>query len=444
MKRFNKSKLKINRSKSAAIERNTATKSKAKATPVGATSQQSPGAKAYKKELLRGCAQLVSNPNILVEFDAEAKRIGLVGEERIAQLLLLCVITRVFSRPVSAVVKGSSSGGKNTVVMKVLKFFPRSAYYELTGMSDKALAYFSQPLKHRFLFISEAAGLQEGEGQVLLRNLLSEGYLKKEVTVGKKTKLIEVEGPTGVILTTTGIKLYHDDETRLFSVEVADTPAQNRLVVMAIAAAEAAGNGDVVRLPKKKWRALLEWIALSPATVVIPYAVSVARLMPVGVTRVRRDIKATFGLIKAHALLHQKSRQKDHAGAIVATLDDYEAVRAIVNDIMAQSSDVAVSPGVKAIVRAVSELAAAGKKATTPRLVKKMDLNRINVWRHASAAIEGGYLVAVLSKAKKRTGQYKVGDALPAEADALPSVEAVAKDWAKRTAKPVSNAGKGA
>ena len=44
-------------------------------------------------------------------------------------------------------------------------------------MSDKALAYFSQPLKHRVLVVTEAAGLKEG-GAYFLRSLLSEGCLK--------------------------------------------------------------------------------------------------------------------------------------------------------------------------------------------------------------------------------------------------------------------------
>jgi|ERR1019366_6189759 hypothetical protein len=109
---------------------------------------------------------------------------------------------------------------------------------------------------------------------------------------------------------------------------------------------------------------------------------------------------------------------------------------------MAQGSDAAVSPGVKAIVQAVNDLRMAGKKATKARLAEKMKLHRTNVWRHASAAIEGGYLVAIVNKAKKRTGQFKLGHALPLERDALPTAEAVAKDWAKRTAKPGAKAKK--
>jgi hypothetical protein len=164
----------------------------------------------------------------LAKFDEAVHAIGLVGEHRNARLIFLAIISRLFDRPVSVVVKGSSSGGKNTLVSAVLKFFSSDAYYEMTGMSKTALAYFSEPLKNRVLVISEAAGLQGQDGNVFLRNLLSEGFLKYCVTVGKKAVTVEIEGPTGAIITTTDLELYHDDETRLFSVDVVETPAQIR------------------------------------------------------------------------------------------------------------------------------------------------------------------------------------------------------------------------
>lgn len=419
--------------KASAVRRNTATPRAPLAS--SATPQQTKTDKAKRAKLLRGCSDIAMSKNILADFKKETNRIGLVGEQRIALLILLCVITRVFQRPVSAVIKGSSSGGKNTVVMKVLKFFPRSAYYELTGTSDNALSYMSVPLKHRFLFISEVAGLQESNGQVLLRNLLSEGYLKKEVTVGKKTETITVEGPTGVILTTTNIKLYHDDETRLFSAEVADTPDQSRAVVMSIAADEVTGDGDTTARPKKKWRALLELVATGSIKVAIPYAESIGRLIPVDATRVRRDIKGVFGLIKAHALLHQFTRTLDDAGKVQATMEDYEAVFAVLNAIMAETNGTAVSQGIRDIVQAVTDIQAAGKRASTTRIAKVLKLHRTNVWRNASAAMEGGYLVSVLNKNKKPTGAYKIGEPLPENCNALPTPNEVAKDWAKSQAK---------
>ncbi|MCH6554775.1 MAG: hypothetical protein IH793_11535 [Acidobacteria bacterium] len=40
-----------------------------------------------------------------------------------------------------------------------LAFFPKSAYLALSGMSEKALIFLSEPVAHRMLVISEASGL---------------------------------------------------------------------------------------------------------------------------------------------------------------------------------------------------------------------------------------------------------------------------------------------
>jgi nicotinamide riboside kinase len=60
---------------------------------------------------------------------------------------------------VSVAVKGPSSGGKSYLTERVLGFFPESAYYARTAMSERALAYSEEPLQHRFLVLYEAAGL---------------------------------------------------------------------------------------------------------------------------------------------------------------------------------------------------------------------------------------------------------------------------------------------
>ena len=80
----------------------------------------------------------------------------------------------------SVAVKGPSSGGKSFVVETVLKLFPPEAFYALTAMTDRALAYSNEPLKHRHLVIYEAAGMAGEFATYLIRSLLSEGRLRYE------------------------------------------------------------------------------------------------------------------------------------------------------------------------------------------------------------------------------------------------------------------------
>jgi hypothetical protein len=160
------------------------------------------------------CQELAQEPNILERFAAELVRSGVAGESRIAKLLYLAATARLLERPVNVALKGPSSGGKSYLVERVLSFLPESAYYALSAMSERALAYSEEPLSHRFLIIYEAPGMS-GEFQTYpIRSLLSEGRIRYETLVktseGVKPRLIEREGPTGLIVTTTALRLHSE------------------------------------------------------------------------------------------------------------------------------------------------------------------------------------------------------------------------------------------
>jgi hypothetical protein len=144
--------------------------------------------------------------------------------------------------------KGPSSGGKSYLTERVLGFFPDEAYHALTAMSEHALAYSEEPLSHRFLVIYEAAGMNSDFQTYLMRSLLSEGRLRYETvektSEGMKPRLIEREGPTGLIVTTTAVKLHPENETRLISLTVTDTQQQTR-DIMAALADEGAADGPI-------------------------------------------------------------------------------------------------------------------------------------------------------------------------------------------------------
>src|SRR5215217_5847999 len=184
------------------------------------------------------CEDLVYEEDILGLFAKELKRIGVAGEARTAKILYLTLTSRLLAKPVSVAVKGTSSSGKSYLVERTLGYFPESAYYALTAMSERALAYSEEPISHRFLVVYEAAGLSCDFQTYLIRSLLSEGRLRYEVvektSEGLKPRLIEREGPTGLVVTTTAVKLHPENETRLLSLSVADTQEQTRGVLAAL------------------------------------------------------------------------------------------------------------------------------------------------------------------------------------------------------------------
>jgi hypothetical protein len=160
------------------------------------------------------------------------------------------------------VVKGPSGGGKSFTVATVLRFFPAEAYHVLTTMSEHALAYGEEPLSHRIMVLYEAAGLTGDFSTYLVRSLLSEGRICYETVEktrdGLKARRIEREGPTGLITTTTAVGLHPENETRLLSVTVTDTPEQTKQIMLAQASQQGrADNFDIA-----PWRALQQALAL--------------------------------------------------------------------------------------------------------------------------------------------------------------------------------------
>jgi hypothetical protein len=364
------------------------------------------------------CANLARSESILAQLDHALGMAGLVGERRVAKLIYLALTSRVLDRPVSIALKGPSSGGKSFTVETVLQFFPSEAFYALTAMSDRALAYSTEPLKHRHLVIYEAAGMASDMVSYLVRSLLSEGRLRYETVEktrgGLRPKLIEREGPTGLIVTTTSVRLHPENETRMLSLTVSDTQEQTAAVFRALA------NGGTRAVDHSRWRALQTWLATSSSAVVIPYASALAGLMEPVAIRLRRDFKTILTLIRAHAILHQANRRKNVEGSIIAELTDYAEVRALVADLVAEGADVSIKREVRETVGAVKGLLTDGRtEVTQSDLRKVLKLDKSVVSRRVSAALDAGFL-RNLEDRKGLPSRLVLGDPLPENVDILP------------------------
>lgn len=368
--------------------------------------------------------------NIIGKFHRAIKRSGLVGEQRVATLLFLAMISRILMKPVSVVVKGPSSAGKSNVVEKVLAFFPESAYYCLTGMSDRALAYSREPLSHRMLVIYEAAGISGEMATYMLRSLLSEGRIDyetvKKTAEGMKTERIRRDGPTGLISTTTALSLHPENETRFFSVPITDTPEQTGAILEAMAEE----RHETVDLAP--WHELQRWLETAEHRVTIPFAKDIARLAHTSAPRIRRDFPRILNLIKVHAILHQMRRNRDDDGRIIAEMTDYEAVHKIVADLAAEAVEMAVPGTVRETVDAVRAVLKrkgtrnprlTGIAATKKEIATELGLDKSSGGRRVKAAIALGYLRDLAEEAGQRGGEAKIvlGDDLPTDGEVLPS-----------------------
>ncbi len=367
------------------------------------------------------CTELAQAPQILMRLKEELRTVGLAGEQRGALLIYLALTSRLQDRPVSIAVKGPSSAGKSNLVEQVLRFFPQSAYYCLSAMSDKVLAYSDEPLSHRFLVLYEAAGLRGEFANYFIRSLLSEGRLRYEVVIkndeGIKTQLIEREGPTGLITTTTRIHLHLENETRYLSVPVDDSTNQTRKVLMATAQ-ERQVTKDAKEL--KPWLALQRWLETGERRVVIPFAKTLAELIPPVAVRLRRDFVTFLNLIRSHALLHRASRQRDRDGRIIAEFRDYKAVRLLVADLIAESVEATVAPSIRQTVAAVAQLTrSCDEGASVTQVATALRLDKSAASRRIRAALDRGYLKN-LETHRGLPYRLVLGDELPDDIEILP------------------------
>ena len=375
------------------------------------------------------CADLATQDDILAAFYTALAARGVAGEQRAAKLLYLAQTSRLFDRPVSVIVKAPSSTGKSYVAERVAEFFLSESYILWSAMSERALVYGDDVLAHRFLIIPEASGLEGGMRSYIVRTLLSEGrliYATTEKTAeGLVGRTIEKPGPTGLIVGTTALSLHAENETRHLSLPVTDTPKQTTDVMLATAEAH---DREPIPDAFAPWHALQTWLASTSARVTIPYARALALLIPPVAVRLRRDFKTLLVLIQSHAFLHQRHREQDARGWIIATLDDYAVVRELVADLIAQGVEKSVSVTTRQTVAAVNELVAApehnGAGVSITALAAYLNLDKSVVSRRVKTALARDFL-RNLEERQRQPARLVVGVDMPDDVEVLPTVAQV-------------------
>jgi len=380
------------------------------------------------------CEEIAVSRDILDDFAAQLAESGLAGEGRKVKLLYLALSSRLLQKPVSIGVKGPSSAGKSYLVERLLQHFPPDAFYAVTAMSERALAYSEEPLKNRFIILVEAAALSGDFLNYLIRSLLSEGRLSYETVekVGGKlcARRIEREGPTGLLLTTTAISLHHENETRMLSLRVNDSPKQTARILLAEATkvSTASALTDVARHRMSKWQAFQRWLQSANRPVIVPFAPALAKMIPPVAVRLRRDFNAVLSLVQTHALLHVESRQVNQAGCIVARLEDYDKVRSLVHDVVTEGVEFGVGNQIRETVEAVSYLCdGLGVTASVTQIAKRLKLDHSAANRRIHECLRRNFLQTENEIRKGRAMQLKLGEPLPAEQQVLPTVEELAE-----------------
>ena len=157
------------------------------------------------------------------------------------------------------------------------------------------------------------------------------------------------------------------------------------------------------------WHDYQRWLAAGEREVVVPFARTLASMIPARAVRLRRDLGQLIRAIKAHALLHRGHRNRDKEGAILATIDqDYRAVSELMSDILAASAEVKLAAPMAETIAAVKQVQPASPEtgASVRSVMEVLRLDRSAAYRRLRAAEEAGYIVNVEQR-RGRSGQYR-------------------------------------
>ena len=231
---------------------------------------------------------------------------------------------------------------------------------------------------------------------VIMRSLLSEGHIRYQTTEAKQngyfSKSIEKEGPTGLITTSTNLRFSPDEETRLISVRIDESPIQTERIVKATLLRR---NYEV---DLSEWITFQQWLETIPRKVEIPFGEVLLNLIPCSSLRMRRDIDKILTLLEVHAFLHHKKRKKTADGKIIAELTDYEAIRMLVKDRleteMRKAKSLKTNKDVLSVVSVVKDLFnSKNSPVTNKEIGEKLNLKPDQVSRSVKKAIKLGLLI---------------------------------------------------
>lgn len=316
----------------------------------------------------RAALELLRDPTFLARVGKEIGRMGIVGEERNRLILYLAALTKESKKSVSVLVKGPTSSGKNNLVRAVVALLPPEWVVVRSSLTTKALAYGSESLSGKILYLYEYRGGRDA--QLLTRLLQSEGTLLHEHTVnkggGRKTEVAHRAGDPVIVTTCTEERVYADDETRFLSLRADASAAQTRSVLRSKFERRTSELGS---LPLSVWQEACRIVSREKIKLIYPdWFRQIGELLPSGEPRARRDADRFLSLLEAVTRCRSFSDgRRNKSNQIEINLADYAVAFEILSDAFS-STYRGVHPQALKLANAVGNL---NKKLGRPISIKE-------------------------------------------------------------------------
>ena len=316
-----------------------------------------PGTERHERAM-----ELLRYPNIPQRAAQTMERLGHVGELLAKMLAFVCAPSARAGYPIQPSTHAESSTGKNFLWDTVLLLLPVTMVLRWSAMSDKALFFTEEDLKGKVIYLQEVAGSEGAD--FTIRVLQSAQYLEYAVTEKAPDGTFRAvthrkEGPVVVVQTTTQIRLFNENDTRVFPIYLDESSEQTaRIVENALLRAESGGiSAEEQETILELWHDAM--LLLEPAEVVVPFARRIK--LPSHRVQVRRDVARLLDVIRVLAWLHQHTREHDELGRIIATEEDFHVALELVKDPLKRAWD-EMTPAEEAVMSAIQALPEATRK----------------------------------------------------------------------------------
>ena len=367
-----------------------------------------------EKERSEAEAFLKKTPYLLNEVLKTTTSMGVVGEETNRLLIYLVFTSRMMREPLSLVIKGESASGKSYTSQKVMELIPEEGIKFITRATAQAFYHLPRDgMKHKTIVINELPGSESAD--YAIRSAQSEGNLilsmpvKDPVTGNIETIEKVVEGPVGFLVTTTKGNLYHENETRNFSIFTDDSPKQTRRI-REITIKRALGKK--IKLTEAEltlWRNI-QRILKQDLKIIIPFAKEIFDSFPDKPIRVRRDQEKFRVLIEVITVLHQYHRhitETEDEKIITATLADYHIAKVIGEEILFASL-FQLPRASEEVFRVLQETYVPQNEWSVDDVMKLMGWEKYKVYRYLRYLVENEYIIQTEGFKKGQLKKYRL------------------------------------
>lgn len=252
--------------------------------------------------------ELLKSKDLLTTVQEWLTTLGLVGEDENKVALWIIMVSRLLQSPISAVIFGSSSGGKSHLTSTVLQTINDADVLEYTSLSTRALEFSESSLEGKVIYIQEYNGTEETDYQLRVgqsEGLIRRAFVIKDPETGQlrgTEKTIKVR--SSFIVTTTKLSLFSENQNRIFPIYVDDSMQATKRINEFILYTQTMEFKKAEPI-RQRIKAVLKAAQqqLKSYEIIIPYASLLT--FPATTTRHRRDLQRCLSFIKTIALLRQ-------------------------------------------------------------------------------------------------------------------------------------------